>query len=155
MNRPDRETNPKENEAAGETVGLKCSRCGLPIPKGEVYVERKDGSSICWGCSLGQLGGLIDAGTPIGADGQEGKEMNPAKRKEIVWHLAITLVFASLAFFMYITGRVAFDPEACSQMEPAFKFLLKAGYILVWISMASLLVLWKVLRKGKEEKDGS
>ena len=78
--------------------------------------------------------------------------MNPAKRKEILWQAAIAMM---LAFFMYITGRVAFDPAACSQMEPALRVLLKAAYVLFFMCLASLLILWKAFRKGREEKDGS
>lgn len=76
--------------------------------------------------------------------------MNSAKRKEILWQAAIALM---LAFFLYITGRMAFDPTACSQMEPALRVLLKAVYIVFFFTVVCLLVPWKVLRKGREEKD--
>ena len=49
---------------------LSCARCHLPIPKGTLYTERKDGAAVHWRCTMGALGDLLEApngaGTPIG-----------------------------------------------------------------------------------------
>ena len=53
-----------------QIIKVSCARCHLPIPKGTLYIERKDGATVHWRCTMGVLDDLLEApdgaGTPIG-----------------------------------------------------------------------------------------
>lgn len=58
----------KRSTRVDETVPelISCARCMLPIPKGTLYVERKDGQPVHWRCTMGALGDLLDAENGLG-----------------------------------------------------------------------------------------
>lgn len=69
-------------EKDAEKKELTCSACKLPIRKGTLYTEGKNGETVHLRCIWGAIGEAIDAGAVIGANSPEEKEKPSKKSKK-------------------------------------------------------------------------